>query len=170
MKIETLDELLYEKLRELYDEEERLVDALPKMAKNSSSARLREAFEAHLEQTKEHVKRLESCFHDLTRDVESDTANAMKGLIKDGERAIGDIESSPLRDAALIGSAKCVEHYEMAAYEGAILFAKLLGREKVRNLLSQTLEDERQADAKLTEIAETAVNQEALQLGAHQRS
>jgi ferritin-like metal-binding protein YciE len=131
MKIETLDDLLYEELRELYDEEERLVQALPKMARNSASEQLRQAFEKHLGQTLEHVNRLEQCFRELGKHAGGETVNAMKGLIKDGERTIDAIPLSPLRDAALIGAAKRVEHYEIAAYTGVISFARMLGLESI---------------------------------------
>ena len=92
----------------------------------------------------------------------------MKGLIEEGDRFIEKIEQSPLRDAALIGAARRVEHYEIAAYSGAISFARLLGHES-HALARETLREERETDDKLTEIAESTVNQEALQLGAHQR-
>lgn len=169
MKIETLDQLFDLELRELYDEEERLVDALPKMARNTASERLRRAFEEHLQQTKEHVRRLEECFREMGRDVQTETSSGMKGLIDQGERIIQTIEESPLRDAALIGAAKCVEHHEIAAYSGAISFARLLGHQKIARLLEDTLREEQETDSKLTQIAESTVNQEALQLGAHQR-
>src|ERR1051326_9162255 len=159
LKIETLDDLFYEELSELYDEEGRLVDALPKMARNSSSERLRQAFEQHLGQTLEHVHRLERCFHELGKHAGGETANGMKGLIKDGERAMDGIALSPLRDAALIEAAKRVEHYEIAAYTGTISFARLLGHEEIAGLLEQTLQEEKDTDAKLTEIAESPVNQ-----------
>ncbi len=169
MKIETLEDLLHEELRELYDEEQQLVEALPKMARNAASERLREAFREHLEQTREHVTRLEQCFRDLRKKPGKETAAGMKGLIAEGEQMIGEIEQSPLRDAALIGAARRVEHYEIAAYSGAISFARRLGYETTAQLLQQTLREEQETDARLTRIAEGAVNREALQLGAHQR-
>jgi len=169
MKIETMEDLFYEELRELYDEEERLVQALPKMAKNSSSERLREAFRQHADETKTHVTRLEDCFRDLDRDADKETADAMKGLIKDGERVIDDIDMSPLRDVGLIAAAKRVEHYEMASYAAAISFARLLGHEKIAGLLEQTLREERETDSRLTRLADEIVDQEALQLGVSQR-
>ncbi|HUB81823.1 MAG TPA: DUF892 family protein [Bryobacteraceae bacterium] len=169
MKIETLDDLLFEELRELYDAELRLVEALPGMAGNTASETLRQAFQQHHQQTVEHVRRLERGFRELGKDAGRATANGMKGLIADGERAIESIPLSPLRDASLIGAARCVEHYEIAAYSTAILFATLLGFQKIGDLLEQTLREEQQTDARLTEIAETVVNQEARQLGAHQR-
>jgi ferritin-like metal-binding protein YciE len=150
MKIETLDDLLYEELRELYDEEERLVAALPNIARNSSSEMPRHAFEQHLGQTLEHVHRLEQCFRHLGKHVGSETVNGMKGLIKDGERVIGDIPQSPLRDSALIGAAKRIEHYEIGAYAGTLALAPLLGHENIAKLLEQTLREEEKTDSKLT--------------------
>ena len=169
MSIETLEDLLIEELQELYDEEQRLVEVLPKMAKNSASGRLREEFQQHLEQTRGHVSRLDECFRELDRNAGPAKAWGMKGLVEEGEHIIDHVDQSPLRDAALIAAARRVEHYEIAAYSGVISFARLLGHEKTARLLDETLREERDTDAKLTEIAETAVNQEALQLGAHQR-
>jgi len=168
MKIETLEDLFYEELRELYDEEQRLVDALPKMVKNSGSERLRTAFQQHLEQTKIHVTRIEECFSALGRKADTETVDGIKGLVKDGERAIDHIDQSPLRDAALITAGKRVEQYEISAYTDAISFARLLGHERPARLLEETLREEQEATAILTRIGEETVNQEALQLGAHQ--
>ncbi len=169
MDIETLEDLFYVELLELYDEERRLVDALPKMARAASSGRLREALEEHLRQTRGHVDRLEECFRDVGKRPKSMEATGMEGLIDEGERVIDTVKQSPLRDAALIGAARRVEHYEIAAYSGAISFARVLGHRSAAELLQQTLDEERAADDNLSEIAETTVNQEALQLGAHQR-
>lgn len=144
------------------------MEALPKMAHGSGSEKLRQALEQHLGQTLEHKHRLERCFRELGKRAGGETVNAMKGLIKDGERAIGDIPQSPLRDAAIIGAAKRVEQFEMTAYAGTITFARLLGYERIAELQDQTLLEEREADAALTRIAESTVNQEARQLGAHQ--
>ena len=169
MRMETLEDLFAAELGDLYDTEERLIKALPKMAKNSSSERLRTAFERHLEQTREHLRRVEQCFGEIGRNVRGATADGIKGLVEEGERIIGEIEQSPLRDAGLIAAGKRVEHYEIAAYTSAVSIARLLGHEKPAGLLEQTLREERETDEKLTSIAEETVNQEALQLGAHQR-
>ena len=115
------------------------------------------------------MTRLEECFRDLGRTAETQTASGMKALIEEGERFMDKIEQSPLRDAALIGAARRVEHYEIAAYTAAISFARVLGHEKSARLLEETLREERETDGKLHQIAEITVNQEALQLGAHQR-
>lgn len=164
-----LDDLLYEGLRQLYDEEQRLVKALPKMVRNAASERLRRALQQHFDQTRAHVTRLEECFRDLGRRPGRRNAIGMEGLIEEGERWVGSIEQSPLRDAALIEAARRVEHYEIAAYSGAASFASFLGREGVGRLLNQTLQEEQETDRELAEIADHTVNQEALQLGAHQR-
>lgn len=170
MKSETLEDLLHAQLRQLYDEEQRLVDALPKMARHAASERLREAFRQHLEQTRGHVERLKQCFRDVDRKPESETAAGMKGLITEGEQLISEIGQSPLCDAALIGAARRVEHYEIAAYSAVIPIAQLLGYETTARLLEQTLCEEQATDVRLTQIADSTTNQEALQLGAHQRA
>jgi ferritin-like metal-binding protein YciE len=167
MKIETLDDLFYEELRELYDEEQRLVDVLPKMAKNALSPQLRAAFEQHLQETRTHVTRLEECFRDLGKRADTETASGLKGLVQEGEHLMGNIEESPLRDAALISAAKKVELYENSAYTDAVTFAHLLGRKNCARLLEQTRHEEEQAAAKLTRIGEESVNREALMIGAH---
>jgi ferritin-like metal-binding protein YciE len=169
LDIQTLEDLFYEQLQGLYDEEQQLVEALPKMARAAASARLREGFQEHLQQTRSHVTRLEECFREIGRSADTQKASGMKGLIEEGERFMGRIEQSPLRDAALIGAARRVEHYEIAAYTGAISITRVLGHQKSMRLLEETLREERETDSKLHEIAESTVNQEALQLGAHQR-
>lgn len=168
MKIKTAQDLFVTQIQHLYSEEERLTEALPKMAQASSSARLREAFQNHLEQTWRQLRRLEQVFGDLGRSPEGEKTRAAKGLVEDAEDLISGIEQSPLRDAGLIAAGKSVEHYEMAAYESARSLARLLGYANSERLLAETLEEEKQADAILTRVAEEAVNQEALQLGAHQ--
>src|SRR5262249_41721897 len=114
MRIETMEDLFIEQLQDLYDAEERLVKALPKMAEACTSTELRRAVEEHLEQTVGHVERLEKVFEDLGKKASGETCEAMKGLIEEGEDIIDDIEQSPLRDAGLIAAANRVEHYEMA--------------------------------------------------------
>jgi len=169
VKPETLEDLFYEDLQELYDVERQLVAALPKMARAAASGRLREAFEHHLRQTAVHVQRLSECFEDTKHAPKRRTAEGMKALISEGEQTIHEIEQSPLRDAALIGIARCAEHHEIAFYSSVLSLAQFLGYQRSAALLEQTLEEERMADVKLRQIADTAVNQEALQLGAHQR-
>ena len=128
MKIETMEDLFLEQVEDLYDAENRLVKALPKMAEACTSTALREAFESHLLETEGHVTRLESVFRTLDRDPKSHTCDAMKGLISEGEDVISDIDESPLRDAGLIAAANRVEHYEIAAYGSARTFAETESR------------------------------------------
>ncbi len=169
MTPETLEDLFSESLKELYDVEQQLVEALPKMARAAASARLRETFQEHLRRTRSHVQRLIKCFEDTKKSPQVKIASGMKALVGEGEQAISVIEQSPLRDAALIGIGRRIEHYELAAYSVVLSFARFLGYRQSAALLEETLHEEHWTDDKLSEIAETAVNQEALQLGAHQR-
>jgi len=169
MKIETMEDLFLEQVEELYDAERRLVKALPKMAEASTSQSLRQAFESHLLETEGHVSRLENIFRTLGQDPKAQTCDAMKGLVSEGEDLIGDIERSSLRDAGIIAAANRVEHYEIAAYGSARTFAQILGLNEAVSLLEQTLQEEKNADRKLTQIAESMVNDEALRSPISQR-
>jgi ferritin-like metal-binding protein YciE len=162
MKIETMEDLFLEQVEDLYDAEKRLVKALPKMAEAATSLSLRQAFESHLIETEGHVSRLENIFRTLGQDPKAQTCDAMKGLISEGEDMVSDTEPSALRDAGLIASANRVEHYEMAAYGSARTFAQTLGLAEAASLLEQTLQEEKKADQKLTQLAETMINDEAL--------
>jgi len=162
MKIETLEDLFLEQIEDLYDAEKRLTKALPKMAEATTSQSLRQAFESHLLETEGHVTRLERVFSILGKDPKSQTCDAMKGLISEGEDMISDTDESPLRDAGLIACANRVEHYEIVAYGSVRAFAEALGRNEAVRLLEQTLEEEKRADQKLTSLAESMVNDEAL--------
>jgi ferritin-like metal-binding protein YciE len=162
MKIETMEDLFLEQVEDLYDAERRLVKALPKMADASTSQALRQAFESHLMETEGHVTRLENVFRAMGQDPKGHTCDAMKGLISEGEEMISDIDESSLRDAGLIAAANRVEHYEIAAYGSARTFAEILGLSEAASLLEQTLEEEKNADQKLTHLAESMVNDQAL--------
>ncbi|HTW65134.1 MAG TPA: ferritin-like domain-containing protein [Bryobacteraceae bacterium] len=162
MKIESMEELFLQQIEDLYDAEKRLVKALPKMAEASSSASLRQAFESHLRQTEGQVTRLETIFRQMNKDPKAETCDAMKGLISEGEDMVSHIDQSPLRDAGLIAAANRVEHYEIAGYGSARTFAQTLGMTQASSLLEQTLQEEKEADQKLTKLAEQMVNQEAL--------
>jgi ferritin-like metal-binding protein YciE len=165
MKIKTMDDLFLEQIEDLYDAEQRLVKALPKMAEASTSQALRDAIESHLEQTKGHVSRLERIFGELGKDAKGQTCEAMKGLVKEGEDTIGEISNILLRDAGIIAAGNRVEHYEIAAYGSAKSFAKTLGLHGVVALLEQTLREEKEADQILTRLAESMVNEQALRAG-----
>lgn len=169
MKLETLQDLFLDELRDLYDAENQLVKALPKMAKASTSSQLRQAFESHLQETQGHVERLERIFSQLNQKTGGESCDAMKGLVKEGDKIASHIDESPLRDAGLIGAANRVEHYEIAAYGTARTFAQMLGYTDAVQLLQATLKEEEAADRKLTQIAEGMVNDNALQVGALNR-
>ena len=143
-----------EELKDIYDAEKQLLKALPKMSKAAEDQDLKAAFESHLEQTREHVNRLEDVFKAMDEPVKAKKCKAMQGLIEEGEELIEEEEG----DAALICAAQKVEHYEMAAYGSLESWAKLLGQSQAAQLLQETLEEEKAADEKLTTIAETAVN------------
>jgi len=161
MKVTTLDELLEDELRDLYSAETQLINALPKMANAAESRDLRAAFETHLEQTRVHAQRIEEICKDLKTEPGGKNCAGMQGLIKEGEEIIqGEAQSEP-KQAALIGAAQRVEHYEIAAYGTARAHARQLGYLKAVELLSQTLEEEKETDKKLTHLAENRVNVKA---------
>jgi ferritin-like metal-binding protein YciE len=166
MKIQTMQDLFVEQIEDLYDAEQRLVKALPKMAKASTSEELREAFESHLEQTIGHVERLQKVFATLKMKAKGQTCPAMQGLIEEGEEVVSSIEASPVRDAGLIAAANRVEHYEIAAYGSARSFAEVLGLEQAVELLQETLNEEVEADEKLTDLAENTINEQALEVSS----
>jgi ferritin-like metal-binding protein YciE len=160
--IESLNTLLVEELRDIYDAEKRLTKAIPKMSKAATNAELREALDTHLAETLEHVARIEQAFEELDEEPKGKTCAGMRGIIEEGEEHAGeDYEEDDLRDAAIIGAAQRVEHYEMAAYGTAIAHARQLGQEDVASILEETLNEEKAADRKLTDIAERVVNVEA---------
>ena len=161
MKLDSLQTLYIEELRDLYNAENQLVKTLPKMAKGASHQELKQAFEDHLEQTKEHVERLEEIFKRLEEKPTGKTCKAMKGLIEEGSEILEQDGDESVLDAALIGAAQRVEHYEIAAYGTVRTFAKMLGEEEAAELLQETLDEEGEADKLLTELAESVVNVEA---------
>jgi len=158
MTLNTLDDLFVVQLEDLYDAEQRLTKALPKMAGASSNGRLKSAFEEHLRQTEQHVARLEKIFQILGITAKRETCEAMKGLIAEGDEAISADGNPDVKDAALIAAAQRVEHYEIAGYGTVRTFAKRLGQEEIARILQQTLQEEEATDKKLTEIAESSVN------------
>src|SRR3981189_2322175 len=157
LKLNSLRDLLMEELRDLYNAETQLTEALPKMAEAAGSADLRAAFEHHLDETEGHVSRLEKIFDALSEKAAGETCEAMKGLIKEGELIIKAEGDADVRDAGLIGAAQRVEHYEMAGYGTARTLARRLGEGEVANVLQQTLNEESEANEKLTAIAESQV-------------
>ncbi len=161
MKLDSLDNLFVHELKDLLSAEKQLVKALPKMAKGASSDALRTAFEEHLEQTKEHVNRLERIFQILDKAARAEHCKAMEGLIEEGSDLLEEEGSATVKDAALIGAAQRVEHYEISAYGTARTLAELLGNTEAVNLLQQTLDEERETDEKLTQLAMSEINVEA---------
>lgn len=157
-----LEELFLDELKDIYWAEKHLVKTLPKMAKAATSDELRISFTDHLEATKGHVTRLEKAFGLLDKKVQAKKCEAMAGLTKEGDGIIEDTESGSLtRDVGLIMAAQKVEHYEIATYGSLLQLAKTLGRNEIANLMSQTLEEEKEADELLTSIAENNINVEA---------
>ncbi len=158
IKLNSLRDLLLEELRDLYNAEQQLIEALPKMADAAKTIDLKSAFKHHLEQTKQHASRLEHMFAGIREKASGETCEAMKGLIKEGEQIIKAQGDADVRDAGLIGAAQRVEHYEMAGYGTARTLARRLGENEIASVLQQTLNEESEADKKLTSIAESQVN------------
>lgn len=160
--IDSLRALLIEELKDIYDAENRLTKAIPKMAKKSTNDQLKTALQEHLAQTEEHVSRIEQAFEHLDQSAKAKSCAGMKGIIEEGDEHAGEnYDRDGLRDAAIIGAAQRVEHYEIAAYGTVIAHARLLGLDEVASLLEETLEEEKAADEKLTAIAESVVNKDA---------
>lgn len=153
MPNEGLKELYIDELKDLYSAENQLLKALPKMAKAASSDELRQGFEDHLQQTRGHVERLEQIFESLDESPKGKKCMGMEGLVKEGSEAMGEDFEDAVMDAALIGAAQRVEHYEIAAYGTVSEFAKVLGENEHVSLLEQTLTEEKETDEKLTELA-----------------
>ena len=154
MRKDSLRQLYIDELKDLYNAETQLVKALPKMAKASSNAQLRQAFEEHLRQTSEQVSRLEQIFDLLEEKPTGKKCLGMEGLVKEGSETMQEKYGDAVMDAAIIGAAQRVEHYEIAGYGTARAFAELLGEEEHISLIEQTLEEDKQADEKLTQLAE----------------
>jgi len=162
MKLDTLQKLYTDELRDLYNAENQLVKALPKMAKAASSGDLKDAFEKHLEQTKGHVERLEQVFEELGEKPKGKTCRAMKGLIEEGSEILKEDGEDSVIDAGIIVAAQKVEHYEIAGYGSVRTFAHLLGQNKAAELLQTTLDEEAETNQLLNRLAESIVNPEAL--------
>ena len=162
MKLDTLEKLYVDELRDIYNAENQLLKALPKMAKGSSSPDLKSGFEKHLRQTETHVQRLEQIFAELDESPKGKTCQAMKGLIEEGSEILKEDGEESVLDAGIIVAAQKVEHYEMAAYGSARTFARLLGQDKAAELLQSTLDEESETNESLNQLAENIVNPEAL--------
>ena len=153
MPAENLHELFVDELKDIYDAEKQLTKALPKMAKAASSQDLRAAFEEHLDITRMHVSRLEEVFKSLGMAARGKPCEGMKGLVEEGKEMMEEIERGATLDAALISAAQKVEHYEIATYGTLATFAEIMGHQDAKDLLGQTLDEEKEADEKLTQVA-----------------
>ena len=162
MQKDSLRQLYVNELKDLYNAETQLVKALPKMAKASSNAELRQGFEEHLRQTSEHVSRLEQIFDMLGEKATGKKCLGMDGLVKEGAEVMSEDYEGAVMDAAIIGAAQRVEHYEIAGYGTVRTFAEILGENEHISLLEQTLEEEKQTDEQLTRLAEE-INSQAAQ-------
>ena len=160
-RFETMEDLFWDQLRDLYDAEHRLLDALPKMASSASSQQLKDAFETHRDQTEAQISRIEQIFRERGKEPDRKTCEAMRGLLSEGQDVIDAKAPADVKDAALIAAAQRVEHYEMAGYGSARTFAQNLGFSSAADLLQETLEEEEDTDERLTMIAEGGVNQRA---------
>lgn len=160
--MDTLEELFIDEIKDLYDAEHQILEALPKMADAAKSPQLSQAFTAHLKQTEGQVKRLEQVFAEVDRKPSRKKCKAMAGLMKEGEELMEEEADPEVKDAALIGAAQKVEHYEIASYGTARTWARRLGKNKAAELLQATLDEEGETDKKLTALAEPKINQKAV--------
>jgi ferritin-like metal-binding protein YciE len=157
-----LEKFFVDALKDIYWAEKHLTKALPKMQKAATSEELQQAIEEHLNQTKEHVNRLEQVFEQLGEKAQAKKCDGMEGLTKEGESAIEETEDgTSTRDVGIIVSAQKVEHYEISAYGSLVTLAKTMGQDEIAEILAQTLEEEKETDQILSQIAESSINWEA---------
>jgi len=161
MALNTLQDLLVEELKDTYSSETQIVKALPKMAQAATSPQLKAAFEKHLVETQNQVKRLEQIFQQLGESPEGNDCEATEGLVKEGEELMGEQADPQVLDAGLIAAAQKVEHYEIASYGTLTTWAKELGHTQIADLLGQTLNEEKTTDEALTALAESRINSSA---------
>jgi ferritin-like metal-binding protein YciE len=160
-KLESLEDLYVHELKDIYSAEKQITKALPKLIKAASSEELKGAFEEHLKQTEGQINRLEKIFERLGESTSGPKCEGMEGVLKEGEALLKEEASDEVLDAGIITSAQKVEHYEIASYGSLCTFAELLGHQEDAELLNQTLGEEKETDKKLTELAESGVNEEA---------
>lgn len=160
-KLNTLEALFVDQLQDLYDAENQITKALPKMMKAATAPELKQSFEMHLEQTKNQIARLEQIFKGMNAKPQGKSCEAMQGLIKEGEELMSHKADPAVMDAGLIATAQKVEHYEMAGYGCVRTWAQRLGHQEAASLLQQTLQEEEQTDKNLTQLAERVINIEA---------
>ena len=163
--VDSLAELLQDELKDIYDAEKQLTKALPKMAKKATAEELKRAFQDHLRETEQHVKRLEKVFELMGMPARGKKCIGMQNLLEEGDDMIAEAEEDATRDAVMIASAQKVEHYEIASYGTVRTWANVLGKNDIAGLLEDTLEEEKDADQKLTGIAESFINAASAQEG-----
>lgn len=166
MSLDSLEKLFLEELRDIYNAEKQILRALPRMAKTANSPQLQQAFTNHLRETEGQVQRLEQVFQELGQSARGKTCKGMQGLLEEGKEVLEKKGEPPVIDAALIASAQRVEHYEIAVYGCLRTYAQLLGHSRAEQLLQQTLQEEETADKKLTNLAESGINDAAAAVGA----
>ncbi len=159
--IKNMDDLFVHTLRDIYYAEKQIVQALPEMIEKASSPQLKQGFQSHLNETKNHVTRLEQVFRMHGKEPKGIDCPAIDGIIEEANDVAGEVDNKSVLDAALIAAAQAVEHYEMTRYGSLIAWAKQLGRQDCASVLQQTLEEEKSADKKLTALAESSVNRAA---------
>jgi len=160
-KLKNLYDLFLDELKDIYSAEKQILKALPKMIEAASSPKLRQAFEKHLDQTKGHVERLDKVAEILDFKIDGEHCPGMEGLLKEGEKTMKKEAEPAVMDAGLIAAAQRVEHYEIAAYGTAFSYSELMEHAEVSSLLEKTLDEEKETDELLTEIAEDEVNEKA---------
>ena len=166
MKVRNLTDLFFTELRDIYSAEHQLTTALPKMAGAAKDPALKKAFESHLMETEHHITRIEEILDILGMDRKKEACKAMQGLIEESEHIIRDAEDDRAINAALIAAAQKIEHYEIASYGTLIALARQLGYDNAVHLLKQTVEEEKAADEKLTELAQGGINKDAMKKAA----
>jgi ferritin-like metal-binding protein YciE len=159
--IKTLDDLFTHTLQDMYYAEQQITKNLPTMVEKASNGELKSAFQQHLTETQEHVRRLEQVFGMLGKEKKGVTCAAMDGILSEAKEIISDTGDAEVRDAAMLSAAQAVEHYEITRYGTLIAFAQQLGRRDAGQVLEQTLQDEKKTDQRLTQIAESRVNKQA---------
>ncbi|MCP8937274.1 ferritin-like domain-containing protein [Alsobacter sp. SYSU M60028] len=162
MAVKTMQDLFVHTLGDIYYAENQILKALPKMVEKAQSEELKEAFQQHLEETREQVQRLEKVFAIVKQPVKGERCDAIEGIIKEAESLIQEIEDDEVRDAGMLAAAQAVEHYEISRYGTLIAWAEELEMDDAIDLLEQTLDEEKNADRLLTEIAEGDVNEDAM--------
>jgi len=161
MKIDSLKTLLEEELKDIYSAEKQLLKAMPKMAKKASSTELKAALQEHLQVTERQIARLEDVFESLGKPAKSKTCKAMQGLLEEAKEIMEEDANEAVMDAGIIAAAQKVEHYEMASYGTVRTWARLVGAGEAARLLQETLDEEGDADKKLTALAESLINPDA---------